>query len=81
MLILHTIGGPSTLVKLTNFKPSSFFFFANFTKLSRDSNFHGIAKTVSISDNEIFPLMKCINIFDFTTKPFLAPQVLLLCHP
>lgn len=24
---------------------------------------------VSIGDNEIFPLMKCVNIFDLTTEP------------
>jgi hypothetical protein len=57
------------LVKLTNFKPSSLFFFANLIKLSKDSNSHGIARMVSIGDNEIFPLMKCVNIFYFTTEP------------
>jgi hypothetical protein len=68
MLILRTTGGPSTLVKLIDFKPSSFFFFANLTRLSKNSNSHGIARMVSIGDNEIFPLMKCVNIFDFTTE-------------
>ncbi len=65
MLILHTIGGPSTLVEFINFKTSSFFFFANLTRLSKDSNSLHIVGMVSMGDNEIFPLMKCVNILNF----------------
>jgi hypothetical protein len=55
------------LVKLIDFKPSSFFFFANLTRLSKDSNFLHIVRMVSMGDNEIFPFMKCVNILDLTT--------------
>jgi hypothetical protein len=68
MLILHIVSGPSTLVKLTDFKPSSLFLFANLARLSRDSNSFGIVRMVLIGDNEIFPLMKCENIFNFNRE-------------
>ncbi len=80
MSILCTTIGPSTLVKLTNFKPSSCFFFVNLIRLSRDSSFLSIAKIVSIGDNEIFPLMKCVSFLNFIISFFPAPQVLPFNH-
>lgn len=61
ILILHTIVGPSTLVKLINFNPSLHYFFAKLTRFSKDPNSLGITKMVS---TKIFPLMKCVYILD-----------------
>lgn len=63
-LVLFTMVGLSTLVKLIDFSSSSCYFFANLIMLSKDLNIFGITKMVSMGDNEIFPFMKCINILD-----------------
>jgi len=70
-LILFTMVGLSILVKLIDFSPSSCFFFANLIRFSKDFNFHGITKMVSMGDNEIFPFMKCINILDLVVELLL----------
>ncbi len=56
------------VVRLINFSPSSRFFHANLTRLSKDSNSLGIVKIVSMGDKEFFPLMKCVSIFDLIVK-------------
>jgi hypothetical protein len=69
-LILHITCNLSTLVKFIVFKQSLCFFLTTFTKLFNDSSSLGMAKIVSIGDNEILPFMKWFNILEWT-KEFL----------
>jgi hypothetical protein len=70
MLILHSECNHSTLIRLTNFSPSSYFFHVSLTKLSKNSNSLRITKIVSMGDKKIITSMKCVSFF-YLTKGFV----------
>lgn len=55
-----------------NFKFSSYFLLASFTMLSKCFNSLGIEIIVSIGDNEILPLMKCVKFFYLEEPSFVS---------
>lgn len=72
MLMLCSAWNLSTLMRLTDFNPSSRFFHASLTRLSTNSNSPRITNIISVGERKLFPLMKCVNIFDLIEEFFLA---------
>ncbi len=60
------------MITLLNFKFSSYFLLASFTMFSKCFNSLGIEIIVSIGDNEILPLMRCVNFFYLEEPSFIS---------